>query len=79
MSSTRQRQGNNLAKCLHEQEKKELAMIELAHAATDPEAMVIKLADTSIAVPAVPGTVWLHYLTQIAKSLLRHLNLFDCS
>ena len=43
-------------------------MVKLANAASNPEAMMIKFADASIALPAMTTAEGLHYLASLAES-----------
>ena len=52
-------------------------MVELADAAPNPEAVMIKLADTPVAVPAVSATVGLNDKTCLTEASLGHLNFID--
>ena len=61
---------HDLLPCLEEQEEPELSMVKLTHAATNPEAMVVKLPHTSVAVPAVAAPIGLHHLTYLTEPFL---------
>ena len=52
-------------------------MVKFADAASNPETMVIKLADASVAVPAVPTPIGLYDETCFAEAPLRHLDFVD--
>ena len=52
-------------------------MVKFADAASNPETVVIKLADASIAVPAMSTPVGLYDETCFAEAPLRHLNFLD--
>ena len=68
--------GNDLRQSLREEEQPELAVIQFSHAATDPEAMMVKLSDAPIAVPTMPAAIRLLLLARLAISLARQLHLF---
>ena len=52
-------------------------MVKFADAASNPETMVIKLADAPVAVPTVSTAIGLHDETCFAEAPLGHLNFLD--
>ena len=63
-----------LLPCLEEEEQEEFPVIKFTNAAANPEAMVIKLPHTSVALPTVPASIRLLESAHIAETLRRHFN-----
>lgn len=61
---------------LEEQKQPELAMVELPYAAANPEAMVVELSNTLVAVMAVSSTVRLPDIAYLAVPFWRQLHRF---
>ena len=52
-------------------------MVQLSDTTADPEAMMVKFADTSIALPTVTAPIRLHNLACVAETFLGHNYLLD--
>ena len=63
-----------LLPCLEEEEQEELPVIKFTNAAANPEAMVVKLPHASVTLPAVPASIRLLQITDVAESLRWHFN-----
>ena len=57
--------------CLDEEEEPEFAVVEFAHTATDPEAVVVEFTDATAAVFTMAGAEWHHKLAFIAEPSFR--------
>ena len=64
----------NLLPCLEKQEKPEFTVIQFAHTAPNPEAVMIELANTTLALTAVPRSERHKLLANLAKTLGWHQN-----
>lgn len=60
---------DHLAPSLEEQKQPELPVIELAHAAANPKAMMVELPHALAAVVAVSAAIGLLYVTDVAETL----------
>ena len=72
MSVNSDRQRENFRHRLEKQKEPKLAVVQLSDTTSYPETVMVKLADTAIALPTMSTAVGLYNLARFAKTFRRH-------